>query len=173
MNLPASETCKVETSRSAKTLTLRFSGQITESFDFDPILNNAADLAGVDQVVFDVGEVDRISSHGARGWLIFLKRVRALVPIRFSVVSEAFIEQTATLPGILGARGTPVEALAVPYVCPKCKSRVVKVIRAATLAVRSGCFSPPEETCPTCHGPLEFDAIESEYVSFLAYTARI
>ena len=149
---------------------VRLIGLVNERMDFPAALEAIGDnCLYIKTVVFDLARVSSINSLGVRGWIQFISQLQATYAIRFSVVSEAMIEQAAIVPNLLGKKGTPIEAIEVPYSCSKCKSRISRQFQIKDLP-SGGAFSAPTVGCENCDEMLEFDAQQGEYAAVLKWS---
>lgn len=128
-------------------VTLR--GRINEAFRGGEL---GRSLSGV--VVFDLAEVDRVSSFGVKGWLQMLDMSR-MSACYFYRCSEAIINQVTMMRNFCG-RGR-IHSLMVPYACPACGEEFGALYES--VADRESLLgrSPARVECPSCHQPARMD----------------
>ena len=128
-------------------VTLR--GRINESFQGGEL---GRSLSGV--VVFDLAEVDRVSSFGVKGWLQMLETSR-MVTCYFYRCSEAIINQVTMMRNFCGPGR--IHSLMVPYSCSHCGEEFGALYEA--VADREALLgrSPAIVECPHCHLGAEMD----------------
>lgn len=156
------------------TALMRPVGFINEDVNFGAIIQEvvellrlAPDADGKNCVNFDLSGVDRINSCGVREWLLFLQKLQTSMRIRFGHVNELFVEQANMIPDILGAKGTGVDCVEVPYYCEACDCRVSRYLPIDEIrSVRES--GVPPVPCEKCGGQTELDALEDEYFRFLS-----
>jgi hypothetical protein len=121
-------------------VTLR--GRINESFRGAEL---GQSLHGI--VVFDLSQVDRISSFGVKGWLQMLEQAR-FTHCYFFRCSEAVINQVTMMRNFCGVGR--IHSLLVPYLCGACGEEFNVVYEA--VADRESILgrSPVPVECPRC-----------------------
>ncbi|MEQ1508448.1 MAG: hypothetical protein ABMB14_39825, partial [Myxococcota bacterium] len=117
-------------------------GRINESFRGAEL---GQSLSGV--VVFDLSQVDRISSFGVKGWLQMLEHAR-FTHCYFFRCSEAVINQITMMRNFCGTGR--IHSLLVPYLCGGCGEEFSAVYDA--VADREAILgrSPGTVECPRC-----------------------
>lgn len=153
-------------------LKLKFSGAINEDFDYASAMDLVISIMGKGSkaVVFDMGAVESLNSVGVRSWLLFIQHLQGLHPAFFYRLNELFVEQASIVPNLLGKRGTKVVMVDLPYICPQCNNRIIRVAKTKAIGFDGKKYALPEVSCETCKVPMEFDAVEKEYFNFLKYT---
>jgi hypothetical protein len=161
---------QVELLAAADQLYVRFVGTIDEDLNFahllDPIIGSHALKLNL-----DLEKVNRINSCGVREWLLFIQELQSQMAVRFVRVSEAFVKQINLIQGMLGPKGAPVLTFAAPYFCEQCDARHVIALKAEEVDPTGKPLRAPIRNCPRCSKPMSFDAMESEYLSFLTKMA--
>ncbi|HHO52857.1 MAG TPA: hypothetical protein ENK18_18765 [Deltaproteobacteria bacterium] len=128
-------------------VTLR--GRINESFRGAEL---GRSLSGT--VVFDLAEVDRVSSFGVKGWLQMLETSR-MSACYFFRCSEAVINQITMMRNFCGPGH--IHSLMVPYTCAGCGEEFGALYEAVTDREYILGRSPAKVECPNCHGAAEMD----------------
>ncbi len=162
-------TFKTEATLVNEGLILTLAGKISEDVNFTELLAKTITALGASQggIYFDLSQLTDINSCGVRNWLIFLERLQNQSAIEFISVNETFIEQANIVPTLLGKKGTVVREFHAPYLCQKCNKRTSKKLSPADVKVADGTCVFPQFKCLQCNQPLQFDAIEDEYLAFL------
>jgi len=138
-------------------LCVHFKGEITEHFDYQPLLQHCTG-----PVIFDLGEIRRINSTGVREWIRFTRDLPTEGKVNLSRCTFAFIQQANMIRNFLGP--CEVQSLYLPYLCPNCEHSIEVLVDVASL--KNGL--PEVGPCSECgHASLEFDSIEEEYLAFL------
>jgi DNA-directed RNA polymerase subunit RPC12/RpoP/ABC-type transporter Mla MlaB component len=160
---------RVEVRRKGDSLAVRVEGQLNEESNLSPTLDAVEEaLPGCKLIDFDLSGITQLNSCGVRDWLTFLGRVQGMgVPYRFSSVNELFVDQASFIPTMLGAPGTPVLELELPYRCEKCGKRVSRAFSADEVAPAGRKPAAPRARCGDCGSEMAFDALEDEYFSVL------
>jgi hypothetical protein len=159
--------------RSENQLVLKVVGKINEEMSANTALMNFANAFPIEdrekdnQLSLDVGGVIQINSTGIREWLVFFEKLQAMITCKFTMVSEAMIEQAVVIPAILGKKGTEILAFQAPYYCRQCDIRALQVLETKLLEINGSKIITPVFKCIKCGNPLELDIVESEYLNFL------
>jgi hypothetical protein len=117
-------------------------GRINESFRGAEL---GQSLRGV--VVFDLAQVDRISSFGVKGWLQMMEHAR-FTSAYFFRCSEAVINQITMMRNFCGAGR--IHSLLVPYQCAACGEEFSAVYEAVGDRELILGRSPVPVECPRC-----------------------
>jgi anti-anti-sigma regulatory factor len=144
-------------------------GKITEELNLKKLYDELI-RAKVKEVAFDLQSVTQINSCGVREWILFIERAQSTMSSRFFALGEAFIEQVNFVPRLLGKAGTAVATFDVPYFCSTCNERVIKTVAASQMQISGQSVKPPANVCAKCKKPMELDALEDEYFTFLKYS---
>ncbi len=128
-------------------VTLR--GRINESFRGGEL---GRSLGGV--VLFDLAEVDRVSSFGVKGWLHMLEKAR-MESFYLYRCSEAIIHQITMMRNFSG-RGR-IHSLMVPYSCANCGEEFGALYQAVEDRDYLLGRSPALVACPECGAAAEMD----------------
>lgn len=157
----------IEVQRGSGVLGVILSGVVDEETNFDVLLQEAT-RGSVRQMDFHVLNVAKINSVGVRGWLLFLEKLKEKVGVKFTILSQVFVEHANLASNMLGDEPHAVVAFQVPYFCPKCLSRVSVVLKSAEMMLPGGTVkAAPRYKCPKCADVLELDYPEEEYFYFL------
>ncbi len=128
-------------------VTLR--GRINESFRGAEL---GRSLSGT--IVFDLAEVDRVSSFGVKGWLQMLETSR-MTSCYFFRCSEAVINQITMMRNFCGPGH--IHSLMVPYTCAHCGEEFGALYEAVADREYILGRSPAKVECPNCHDAAEMD----------------
>ena len=128
-------------------VTLR--GRINESFRGAEL---GQGLSG--HVVFDLAEVDRVSSFGVKGWLQMLDAAR-VASCTFLRCSEAIVNQITMMRNFCGPGR--IHSLMVPYTCNHCGEEFGALYEAVADREPILNRSPMQVECPNCHQAAEMD----------------
>ncbi|MEN0063849.1 MAG: hypothetical protein AAGA48_16980 [Myxococcota bacterium] len=128
-------------------VTLR--GRINESFRGAEL---GQTLSG--DVVFDLAEVDRVSSFGVKGWLQMLESAR-VTSCTFLRCSEAIVNQITMMRNFCGPGR--IHSLMVPYTCNHCGEEFGALYEAVADRELILNRSPAQVECPNCHQAAEMD----------------
>ncbi len=128
-------------------VTLR--GRINESFRGAEL---GQTLSG--HVVFDLAEVDRVSSFGVKGWLQMLEQAR-VASCTFLRCSEAVVNQITMMRNFCGPGR--IHSLMVPYTCNHCGEEFGALYEAVADREVILNRSPVLVECPNCHQAAEMD----------------
>jgi CheY-like chemotaxis protein len=142
-------------------VTVALQGDFTEVTSFDSL---AARLEGEDNIDFNAAAVRYISSAGVRTWCQFLELLRGKT-YSFRHCSMAFASQAAMVPMVIG--DGVVLSLEAPYFCETCDREDVRLLETRALLREGRHIVPPQLSCSTCGGPLEFDDVPDRYFAFL------
>lgn len=138
---------------------VRFRGRLNEGFDGEAV---GRQLRGT--VVFDLEEVERITSFGIRSWLEMLDECRSKVDaLYFARCPEPFVNQVTMIRGVLGS-GRVVSFYA-PYLCPTTQEPMPVLLHgsAGMRAVRDKRL--PAVRCPSGEAAV-FDEDPAIYLDF-------
>lgn len=132
-------------------------GSIDEDADFK-------DIQGLDQksMSFDFKEVSMINSCGIREWIRFLESVPERTSITYNNCPQIIIEQINMVHGFF-RKGATINSFYAPYFCENCNKEAKVHLETKDVKNRKA----PKVDCPTCGKPMDFDAIEGQYFSFL------
>lgn len=138
-------------------LKVELSGAINEDAEFK-------ELEGIDKptLSFDFDKIDMINSCGIREWIRFIEKVPAATQIIYRNCPQIIIEQMNMVHGFF-KKGSQIESFYAPYFCEACnKENKVHVLSTQVVNKKA-----PKVNCGTCGEPMEFDAIEAQYLGFL------
>ncbi|MEQ1508100.1 MAG: hypothetical protein ABMB14_38075, partial [Myxococcota bacterium] len=131
-------------------------GQLNESF---PGRTIGASLHS--PTLFDLTDVDRVTSFGVRSWLEMLE-VAHLPFAVFVRASPAIVNQITMMRNFCGT--AKIQSLIAPYACPRCGSGFGVPFDAIADRTLLRARNPPKVVCPECRGPAEID--EDPWVYF-------
>ena len=134
-------------------------GLVDETCSFDGLVSR---LAGVDEVAFDMGAVDRMNSAGVRNWCNFVARLDAR-RVSFRRCSVAFTSQACMVPNVTGSHGRIISVKA-PYACERCEEEVERLVEVAQLRIAPQ-IAAPSFACH-CGGELTLDDLPERYFAF-------
>lgn len=131
-------------------------GRVNESFPGEAIGNK---LRGA--VVFDLTEVDRITSFGVRAWLqmLDLAKMREAVFVR---ASPAVVNQVTMMRNFCGP--ARIHSLVAPYACENCGNEFGVTYEAVADKTALRARNPLTIECPECRNGAELD--EDPWVFF-------
>lgn len=135
---------------------LAFTGDLTEDFDFSPLL---PDLEGALEI--DLAGLRRINSAGVRQWIRFMGALGEGRQVVLARCPTSFIRQAGMIRNFLGHAA--VQSLYAPYLCPGCEAARSVLLEAAALAGRSF----PEIRCDGCAEAMEVDVVPEAFLGFL------
>jgi anti-anti-sigma regulatory factor/DNA-directed RNA polymerase subunit RPC12/RpoP len=132
-------------------------GSIDEDSDF-------RELIGLEQktISFDFDKVTMINSCGIREWIKFLESIPEKDFIIYKNCPQIIIEQINMVHGFF-RKGAAIESFYAPYYCEKCGKEAKVHLKSEQVKNRKA----PEVKCSQCGENMDFDAIESQYFSFL------
>jgi hypothetical protein len=147
---------------------LRISGMMDENMELGQLRATLLPrLAGAKTLHVDLAGVVRMNSQGTVGWHVLLESLQKALEVRFLAISEAVVEQAMLIPTVLGRSGTVVEKFAVPYLCPKCRSRTIIDLARADVTGPGDKHVAPARKCAKCATTMDFDGMQSDYFDFL------
>ncbi|MEQ1572159.1 MAG: hypothetical protein ABMA64_41410, partial [Myxococcota bacterium] len=132
----------VETRPVGNTTVVSLRGRINESFRGAEL---GQSLRGI--VVFDLSQVDRISSFGVKGWLQMMEQAR-FTEAYFYRCSEAVVNQITMMRNFCGAGR--IHSVLVPYQCAACGEEFSAVYEAGPDREVILGRSPVPVECPRC-----------------------
>lgn len=149
--------------QNGNTLTVRLTGSIEESVNFEDTIGAIpAELPVV--LIVNCKEIARINSVGVKWWIKYFQALAAKrIKFKFVECSTAIVEQFNLISNF--ACGGPVESIFVPYSCTKCKTELIGLF--ATDVLKKNSYTIPDTDCKKCGGKAIFDDIPEEYLGFL------
>lgn len=138
-------------------LNVELIGAIDEDSEFK-------ELIGLEQkhISFDFNQVNMINSCGIREWIKFLEKIPPTTKVTYNNCPQIIIEQINMVHGFF-RQGASINSFYAPYFCESCDKEVKVHLTADKVKNRKA----PKMECPRCGSDMEFDAIESQYFSFL------
>jgi anti-anti-sigma regulatory factor len=141
-------------------ITVRLSGSIEETVNFDQLLG-----APPAEMIVNCKEVPRINSVGVKAWIKYFQSCQAKgTKLKFIECSTAIVEQINLISNF--TCGGIVESIFVPFSCVGCKSELVGLFKTEDLKKLQ--LQLPELKCTKCGNKAIFDDIPEEYLGFLA-----
>ena len=138
-------------------LNVELMGAIDEDADFK-------ELSGLVQTTmsFDFEKVTMINSCGIREWINFLETVPERTTIVYKNCPQIIIEQINMVHGFF-RKGASIESFYAPYYCESCGKEMKVHLKSDLVENRKA----PKIECGKCEEEMDFDAIETQYFSFL------
>ncbi len=120
-------------------------------------------LAGL--VVFDLANVERVTSFGVREWLQMLSVAEPkLAGLYFARCSEAVVNQLSMIKRFAGP--AKVVSFLAPYLCRKCSHAFQACIDVEQHADALARQAMPSLSCPNCRAQADFDDDPRSYLAF-------
>lgn len=142
-------------------------GDIVETTDFSAL---AERLEQEPRVEFNLREVRRMSSYGARSWCDFLAGLEGK-PYAFHHTSTVFSTQVSIVPQVAGAG--KIVSFEAPYRCDHCDTLDVRLVESASVLQEGEELVAPTLRCNVCGGELVFDDLPFRYFSFVARQRKL
>lgn len=150
---------KVEKQTNGNVLTVKFSGTIEETVNFEELVG-----ATPAEVVVNTKEIARINSVGVKGWIKYFQSLTAKgTKLTFAECSTAIVEQINLISNF--SCGGSIESVYVPFACGGCKTELVGLFKVEELKKLNA--EVPDQKCAKCAGNASFDDIPEEYFAFL------
>lgn len=141
-------------------MVVSFAGRLTESFKGDV---HGRELSGT--VIFDLANVERITSFGVREWLTMLSVAGDRISkLYFAGCSEAIVNQLSMIRKFNG--GAQVISFYAPYLCDSCGEQFERLFDCEYDANAIRANDPPDAVCGQCSGRARFDDDPETYFSF-------
>lgn len=140
---------------------LNFKGCIDEDFNFEQLVAEKHP-----KYLIDFNQVDMINSCGIREWILFLEKLSKDSQIIYINCPQVIVQQINMVDGFLN-KNSAVHTFYGPYYCEECDLEKKALIKTADI-LKQNKLSAPEVKCDTCQNPMEFDAHEKQYFSFLS-----
>lgn len=135
------------------------------SFVLSGVLDESADLTAFKgasgAITVNFKNVERINSCGVREWVVAFSALAQAQPT-FEECSLVVVKQLNAVPDFKGKAS--VKNFYAPYFCEACDKEDVQLFQSSEVKPDQ---AAPERTCGTCKKPMSFDAIPSQYFSFL------
>lgn len=129
------------------------------------VLDETADLTAFKDakgaITINFKNVERINSCGIREWVVAFTGLTELQAV-FEECSLVVVKQLNAVPDFKGK--AIVKNFFAPYFCESCDKEDIQLFQATEIKPDQ---APPEKTCGTCKKAMSFDAIPSQYFSFL------
>jgi anti-anti-sigma regulatory factor len=140
-------------------LTVRMTGSIEESVDFDKLIGSPPA-----ELVVSTKGVNRINSVGVKAWIKYFQSVTQKgVKLRFIECSTAIVEQINLISNFTS--GGEVESIYVPFTSEDDHSELVGLFKVSDLIKLN--FEIPPLKNPKTGANAVFDDIPEEYFGFL------
>lgn len=132
------------------------SGNLTENADFGALTKLRGPL------VFDLADIGRINSLGARHWIYFVRSCEtAGVELTLERCAPVFVSQISMISNFVGSRAH-VKSMYAPYVCGSCNHEHLELIEILPSMVEvQSTFA-----CPKCGDTMELDELPQTYAGF-------
>jgi len=157
---------KFQQSKEGDNSLIKLVGAVDQNADYSGIQVN-----GFKTLKFDFDGVALINSAGIQKWINFLKTVPDPTFVYFERAPVKIVHQLNLFPGFTAGKKVHFMNFYAPYYCEH-EDKSYDILTQVKDA-----FQPPDEPhaphvlCPSCKGPLEFDAIEKKYFLFLKRAA--
>ncbi|MCY4379974.1 MAG: hypothetical protein OXC40_00155 [Proteobacteria bacterium] len=138
------------------------SGQLSESFDQREIPK-----AKTSTVIFDLAEVNYVSSVGIREWVLLVNHWSKHHKLYYERCSIYFVDQMNMVPDCLGP--AKMSSFFAPYFCELCNSETTRLLKIKEHLDTVKNSRAPTFICDCGKTELEFDALEDSYFSFLKF----
>ena len=135
------------------------SGRLTEAFRGAPL---GQTLSG--RVVFDLADVDRVTSFGVREWLAMFAAADRISECFFMRCSESIVNQLTMIRKFDG--GARVVSFFAPYLCDSCGAGYERLFDCERDAAEIASAAPASATCPRCNEVGSFDDDPRSYFAF-------
>lgn len=156
----ASPNAVVEIDRSSPVTVVRVKGRLSESFQGRDISSLSAT-----KVLFDLADVERITSFGVREWLQMLGDLEPKgAQLYLARCSEAVVNQLGMIRRFAG--GGKVLSFFAPYLCGSCAAQFSTLIDCEVDAAAIASGALPEADCPSCGKTGHFDDDARSYLAF-------
>lgn len=148
----------IEPVREPRRLVLQVSGVIDENAD----LTVLAAAHGA-EICLHLGAVHRINSFGVRAWVEAIRNIPLASRLILSHCSPPVIDQCNMVAGFNG-HGV-IESFYAPMLCEQCDEYAHVLYDTMVCLANGGVL--PTTPCPTCHGSMDIDDLEEQYLTFL------
>ncbi len=142
-------------------MVISFQGHIDEDATFVDL-----DLAGMQTVLIDLGQVDAINSCGIREWIKWIRSAPESVRFTYRKCPKVIVDQINMVSGFLPPNAA-VESFYVPYYSDASGTEKMVLFQKG-VHFDAGKLHPPEEVKDDGSGEaMEMDVIETKYFKFL------
>lgn len=156
--LPSMENATIE--RIGPVTVVHFKGKLNEKFSGAEV---GRALSGL--VVFDLRQVERVTSYGVREWLQMLGAAEPnLTGLYLAQCSEAIVSQLSMIKRFSGPG--KVVSFCAPYLCRDCARTFQATIDVEPNFETLSRQVMPEKPCPACRGAADFDDDARSYLAF-------
>lgn len=138
---------------------VRLAGRLTEAFRGAQL---GQSLSG--RVVFDLADVERVTSFGVREWLAMLAAGDRITETYFMRCSESIVNQLTMIRKFDG--GARVVSFYAPYLCDSCGNGYERLFDCERDAGEIAGAAPASTTCPRCNEIGSFDDDPRSYFAF-------
>ncbi|MEN9796445.1 MAG: hypothetical protein RL653_141, partial [Pseudomonadota bacterium] len=150
----------VEVDRSEDVTVVRVRGKLSETFKGREV----SALAGK-KLLFDLADVERITSFGVREWLQMLSELEPKgSELYFARCSEAVVNQLGMIRRFAG--GGKILSFFAPYLCARCGAQFSTLLDCQHDAAALKAQEFPAVDCPSCATSSQFDDDARSYLSF-------
>ena len=137
---------------------VRIRGRITEAFK-----GEALGRALGPRVMFDLADVDRVTSFGVREWLAMMAAAPS-TERTLARCAEAVANQLTMIRKFDG--GARIASLFAPYLCTGCGAALERLLDCERDAAELAALAPAPIRCPRCDGEARFDDDPRSYFGF-------
>lgn len=155
---------RMDTRRVGDVTVVSLQGEISERFHGVEVGRR---LRG--EVLFDLAQVDRITSFGVREWLTMLRELYA-TRVVFARCSEPFMHQLSMIRSFAG--NASIASFFAPYVCPACGTQFSALYDGVGDRAAVEHRAPVAVECPRCDAPATFDDDPALYLSVEHHLVR-
>jgi anti-anti-sigma regulatory factor len=121
-------------------------------------------------VVFDLGQVEKISSTGIREWIKLISAFKSAKSLTFERCSVLMVDQFNMVPESMGK--ARIESFYAPYFHGATRKEKICLIKVDFFKPLLAKNEAPPMTDDSSGDPLEFDALEESYFSFLNHAKQ-
>ncbi len=149
----------IEVTHQAGVQVVKLRGRLTEAFKGEQL---GRTLAG--RVVFDLAEVDRVTSFGVREWLAMLSAATRMTESYFVRCSESIVNQLTMIRRFDG--GARIVSFFAPYLCGGCGTEFERLLDCERDEHEIRSLVPANVGCPRCDTESAFDDDARSYLAF-------
>ena len=140
-----------------------FRGQLAHTFSYTDVPEPRRRF-----LLIDLSGITLVSSVGIREWVILIKLWSEKYKIIYEKCSICFVDQINMVPDCLGA--AKMRSCYAPFFCSACDAEKICLIDIASHKLALMQQEIPTFYCDCCNAaPLEFDALEESYFSFMHF----
>ncbi len=120
---------------------------------------------GVEELILDLGDVQRINSMGVRLWIDWLRAVKETNPNLKLILDRCprvFLGQAGIVMGLI-PKNSEIRTICAPYFCERCDTEQTKLIELKILVEKK---TQQAVLCATCNRPMAIDINLSQFSQF-------